>query len=131
MLRIQWHGSLAGIGMVCDAVWSDYDKDGWPDLLIAGEWMPLKFLKNDHGKFIDATSSSGINDKSGWWSSITNGDFDNDGDDDYIVGNLGENSFYKASDQYPVAVYANDFYKQGTIQCVVTLLPERKCRWRA
>jgi hypothetical protein len=81
--------SLRDIGMACDAVWTDYDKDGWIDLLIVGEWMPLKFLKNDHGKFIDATPASGISDKSGWWSSVTKGDFDNDGDDDFIVGNLG------------------------------------------
>jgi hypothetical protein len=114
-------GSLAGMGMVCDAVWSDYDKDGWTDLLIAGEWMPLKFLKNDHGKFIDVSGSSGIGTKSGWWNCISNGDFDHDGDDDYIVGNLGENSFYKASDTFPVAVYANDFYNQGRVQCIVTL----------
>ena len=113
--------SLLAIGMVCDAVWSDYDKDGWTDLVVAGEWMPLKFIKNDQGKFIDSTHGAGINNKSGWWNSIAHGDFDKDGDDDYIVGNLGENSFYKASDQYPVAVYANDFYKQGTLQCVVTL----------
>ncbi|MGC4037516.1 MAG: VCBS repeat-containing protein [Chitinophagaceae bacterium] len=111
---------LKNIGMVCDAVWSDYDNDGWPDLVLAGEWMPVKFLKNDHGKFTDASGSSGINNKSGWWSCITKGDFDNDGDDDYIIGNLGENSFYKASDQYPVSIYANDFYKQGTTQCVIT-----------
>jgi hypothetical protein len=113
--------ALANIGMVCDAVWSDYDKDGWPDLLLAGEWMPLKFFKNDRGKLIDESNASGINNKSGWWTSIISGDFDNDGDDDYIVGNLGENSFYHASDQYPVSVYANDFYKQGTVQCVMTL----------
>ena len=113
--------ALRDIGMACDAVWTDYDKDGWIDLLIVGEWMPLKFLKNDHGKFIDATPASGISDKSGWWSSVTKGDFDNDGDDDFIVGNLGENSFYKASDKYPVAVYANDFYKKGTMQCIMTL----------
>jgi len=119
-------GSLKDIGMVCDAVWTDYNKDGWPDLLIAGEWMPLTILKNDHGKLVDATSVSGINDKSGWWSSIINGDFDNDGDDDYIVGNLGQNSFYKASDKDPVAVYANDFYKQGMIQCVMTLYLKEK-----
>jgi hypothetical protein len=114
-------GSLVNIGMVCDAIWSDFDKDGWPDLLIAGEWMPLKFLKNDHGKLIDISNGSGINSKSGWWNSIINGDFDNDGDEDYIVGNLGENSFYKASDQYPVGVFANDFYNQGTLQCLMTL----------
>ena len=113
--------SLLAIGMVCDAIWSDFDKDGWTDLVIAGEWMPLKFLKNDKGKFVDVTAGSGIQNKSGWWNSIINGDFDKDGDEDYIVGNLGENSFYKASDQYPVAVYANDFYKQGTMQCVMTL----------
>jgi hypothetical protein len=113
--------ALIDMGMVCDAVWTDFDKDGWTDILIAGEWMPLKFLKNDHGKFIDVTAGSGISDKSGWWSSVVKGDFDKDGDDDFIVGNLGENSFYKASDQYPVSVYANDFYKQGTTQCVITL----------
>lgn len=114
-------GSLLNIGMVCDAVWSDYDKDGWPDLVLSGEWMALRFLKNERGKFIDATQASGISGKTGWWTSIINGDFDNDGDDDYIVGNLGRNSFYKASDQHPVAVYAADFYKQGTLQCITTL----------
>jgi len=112
---------LADIGMICDAVWSDFDKDGWPDLLLAGEWMPLKFFKNDHGKFSDVSAQSGINDKLGWWSCVTSGDFDNDGDEDYIVGNLGENSFYKATEQHPVAVYANDFYKQNTTQCIITL----------
>jgi ASPIC and UnbV/FG-GAP-like repeat len=112
---------LADIGMICDAVWSDFDNDGWPDLMLAGEWMPLKFFKNDHGKFIDVSAQSGINDKHGWWTCITSGDFDNDGDEDYIVGNLGENSFYKASDQYPVSVYAKDFYNQNTTQCIITL----------
>lgn len=114
-------GALTNIGMVCDAVWSDFDNDGWQDIVITGEWMSLKFLKNDHGKLIDITPTSGVKDKTGWWTNITKGDFDNDGDDDYIVGNLGENSFYKASDKYPLAVYANDFYKQGTTQCLVTL----------
>ena len=111
---------LKDIGLVCDAVWSDFDHDGWMDMLIVGEWMPLKFLKNEHGKLIDATTSSGISDQSGWWSSVAKGDFDNDGDDDFIVGNLGKNSFYKASDKYPVNVYAKDFYDQGTTQCVIT-----------
>jgi len=114
-------GGLANVGMVCDAVWTDFDKDGWPDLLLAGEWMPLKFFRNDHGQFRDVSEHSGINGKSGWWTSITAGDFDNDGDQDYIVGNLGENSFYKAADKYPVSIYAKDFYKQNTTQCIVTI----------
>ena len=120
---------LKDIGMVCDAVWSDFDNDGWMDMLIVGEWMPLKFLKNEHGKLIDATAGSGISDQSGWWSSVAKGDFDNDGDDDFIVGNLGKNSFYKASDKYPVTVYAKDFYDQGTTQCVITTYLNDTAEW--
>src|SRR6185503_9664150 len=109
------------LGLVCDALWTDFDNDGWTDLLLAGEWMPIKFLKNENGKLKDVSASSGINDKTGWWNSITSGDFDNDGDIDYIAGNLGENSFLKASDQYPVSIYAKDFNNNGqTWQCIPT-----------
>ena len=113
-------GPLLNIGMVCDAIWTDFDNDGWQDLVLAGEWMPVKFLKNDHGKFRDITPTSQIANQIGWWNSITAGDFDNDGDIDYVVGNLGENSFYKASDKYPVSIYARDFYNQGNVQCILT-----------
>ncbi|MBS1600240.1 MAG: VCBS repeat-containing protein [Bacteroidetes bacterium] len=111
---------LLNVGMVCDAIWTDFNNDGWQDLVLAGEWMPLKFLKNDHGQFVDITPSSQIANQIGWWNSITAGDFDNDGNIDYIVSNLGENSFYKASDKYPVSIYAKDFYNQGIIQCMLT-----------
>jgi len=110
---------LKNIGMVCDALWTDFDNDGWADLLIAGEWMPLKFLKNEKGKFNDITSSTGISDKTGWWNSLAACDFDNDGYMDYVAGNLGENSFLKASEKYPVSVYAKDFNNNGsTWQCI-------------
>jgi hypothetical protein len=112
--------ALLNIGMVCDAVWTDFDNDGWPDLVLAGEWMPVKFLKNDHGQFRDITPSSGIGNQTGWWNSITVGDFDNDGKMDYVVSNLGGNSFYKASDNYPVSIYAKDFYDQGIVECMIT-----------
>ena len=111
---------LVNIGMVCDAIWTDFDNDGWQDLVLAGEWMPIKFLKNDHGKFRNITPSSQIGGQSGWWNSITAGDFDNDGDIDYVVSNLGRNSFYKASDSFPVSVYARDFYDQQITQCILT-----------
>jgi hypothetical protein len=112
---------LNDLGLVCDALWTDFDNDGWTDLVLAGEWMPLKFLKNENGKLKDISASTGINDKTGWWNSITSGDFDNDGDMDYIAGNLGENSFLEASDQYPVSVYAKDFNNNGqTWQCIPT-----------
>jgi len=105
--------SLQNIGLVCDAVFTDFDNDGWPDLILAGEWMPVTFLKNDKGIFKDVTQQTGIANQIGWWNSIAAGDFDNDGDMDYIVGNLGENSFYKASDKMPVSIYAKDFDNNG------------------
>ncbi len=116
--------SLNNMGMVCDAVWTDFDNDGWQDLILTGEWMPIKFLKNDKGVLKDISPSSGIDNQIGWWSSIVPGDFDNDGDIDYIVGNLGLNSFYKASDQYPVKIYAKDFDNNSNYDAVpTTFLP--------
>ena len=112
---------LKNIGMVCDATWTDFDNDGWTDLILAGEWMPLRFFKNDHGKLKEVTGETGIGDQSGWWNSIVAGDFDNDGDIDYVVGNLGENSFFKASKQFPVNMYAGDFDGNGTMDPIITV----------
>jgi hypothetical protein len=112
---------LVNIGLVCDAVFSDFDNDGWPDLILAGEWMPITFLKNDKGVFKNVTASSGISKLTGWWNTIAAGDFDNDGDIDYIVGNLGENSFYKASEKYPVCITAKDFDNNGSYDAIPSL----------
>ncbi|HMG66195.1 MAG TPA: VCBS repeat-containing protein, partial [Chitinophagaceae bacterium] len=114
-------GDLKNIGMVCDAIWTDFDNDGWTDLIVVGEWMPITVFKNNHGKFENITAKTGIGSQSGWWNSIVAGDFDNDGDIDYIVGNLGENSFFRASDQYPVNMYAKDFDKNGSIDAILTV----------
>ncbi len=105
---------LLNIGMVCDAVFSDYDNDGWPDLFLAGEWMPFTILKNNNGIFTNITNTTGISSYSGWWNSITKGDYDNDGDDDFVVGNLGLNSYYKADKSHPLSAYAADFDNNGS-----------------
>jgi ASPIC and UnbV/FG-GAP-like repeat len=105
---------LKNIGMVCDAVFTDFDNDGWPDMILAGEWMPVTFLKNDHGVFRNVTNTTGVADSLGWWNTIVAGDFDHDGDIDYIVGNTGLNTFYKASDKYPVYITAKDFDNNGS-----------------
>jgi hypothetical protein len=114
-------GELKNIGLVCDAVFSDFDNDGWPDLVLTGEWMPITFLKNDKGTFKNVTASTGIAGQKGWWNSLTTGDFDNDGDTDYIVGNLGRNSFFQATEQQPVSIYAKDFDNNGSYDAFPSL----------
>ncbi|MFL5787758.1 MAG: VCBS repeat-containing protein, partial [Flavisolibacter sp.] len=113
--------ALENIGLVCDAIWTDFDNDGWQDLIVTGEWMPVKIFKNNKGSFQDITANSGIENTKGWWTSITAGDFDNDGKTDYIIGNLGLNSFYRASDKYPVHIYAKDFDKNGSLDAIPTI----------
>ncbi len=112
---------LKNIGLTCDALWTDFDGDGFTDLIIAGEWMPLQFFKNIKGKLQNVSAASGINTEVGWWNSITAGDFDNDGDIDYIAGNLGKNSFYRAANQYPVSIYAKDFDNNGGLDIITTV----------
>ncbi|MBG9375355.1 VCBS repeat-containing protein [Panacibacter sp. DH6] len=112
---------LENIGLVCDALFTDFDNDGFTDLVLAGEFMPVTFFKNNSGKFENVTKQSGIADEIGWWTSITAGDFDNDGDVDYITGNLGKNSFYRASHDHPVRVYGKDFDKNGIFDAIPTV----------
>lgn len=113
--------TLLNIGLVCDALWTDFDNDGKTDLIVAGEWMPIKFLKNSGGKLDDVTVNTGVQNNFGLWNSIVAGDFDNDGDVDYIVANLGENSFYKATEQHPLNIYAKDFDGNGSVDPVTTM----------
>jgi hypothetical protein len=101
--------ALEKVGLVCDALFTDFNNDGWQDLIVVGEWMQIKFLENQKGQFKDISETTGIQNQVGWWNTIQSGDFDKDGDMDYIVGNLGMNSFYRATDTYPVAIYAKDF----------------------
>jgi hypothetical protein len=109
------------LGLVCDALFTDFDNDGWPDLIMAGEWMPPTFFRNEHGVFRNITKSTGLGNETGWWNSIAGGDFDNDGDTDYILGNLGQNSFLKADPGHPLSVYAKDFDNNGSYDAFVSL----------
>ena len=116
---------LQNIGMVCDALFSDFDNDGELDLILAGEWMPLTFFKNSGGQFKNITSTSGIADSFGWWNSIMAGDFRHTGRTDYIIGNVGLNSFYKANEQFPVYITGNDFDNNGGYEAIPSVfLPD-------
>lgn len=122
---------LKNIGLTCDALWTDFDNDGSVDLITIGEWMPVQFFKNIKGKFENITPSSGISNEKGWWNSITAGDFDNDGDIDYIAGNLGKNSFNRASHDMPVSMYAKDFDKNNGLDLITTVyLPDERGNYK-
>ena len=107
-------GMLINIGMVTDAIWFDFDGDTWQDLMLVGEWMSPVLLKNNQGVFENLTANSGLSEETGWWFSLKAADFDGDGDDDVVAGNLGLNYKYKATEKEPFEVYQKDFDKNGT-----------------
>jgi hypothetical protein len=111
---------LKDIGMVSDAIWTDSDNNGWEDLFVVGEWMSPVLFVNHNGTFKIATVETGLGGQTGWWNSIASGDFNNDGKTDYVLGNLGENSYYKASEKYPIRLYAGDFNGDGNITPVLS-----------
>ena len=103
--------ALREVGRVTAALWSDVDDDGWPDLLVALEWGPVKYFHNRDGRaFEDWTEKAGFAAAgTGWWNSIASADFNGDGRPDYAVGNLGLNTRYHASPQEPALVFRGDF----------------------
>ena len=105
--------ALIHIGMVSDGIWTDFDQDGLTDLVIVGEWMPIKFLKNMGASFELKEMQIKQNDRTinttGWYYAIQELDIDQDGDMDYILGNLGLNYKYKASQEEPFEVHYGDF----------------------
>ena len=108
-------------GMVNDAVWSDIDKDGWKDLVLVGDWMPLMIFHNEKGKRLTNISvQAGTQETNGWWRKIVAADVDNDGDMDFIVGNMGTNTQFKTSVQQPLVTYAGDFLNNGRTIPVMT-----------
>ncbi|NOT73311.1 MAG: CRTAC1 family protein [Cyclobacteriaceae bacterium] len=101
-------------GMIKDAIWTDVNLDKKPDLILVGEWMPITVLiQNDLHQFENRTEEFGMKQTNGWWNVIIASDFDKDGDDDFIVGNLGLNSRLKASPEKPVKMYLGDFDSNG------------------
>jgi hypothetical protein len=119
-------------GMITTAVWSDTNNDGYKDLIIAGEWMPITFLINNKNGTLKQTDQNNTIDESiGWWNKLICADFDNDGDEDLVAGNLGFNYKYQASRDEPLDIYCDDFDENGTLDIVLgyfnngTLFPVR------
>ncbi|MDP3313710.1 VCBS repeat-containing protein [Lutibacter sp.] len=110
----------ASLGMLTDAIFTDFDKDGIDDLIVVGEWMSPQFFKNENGIFKNVTDLLAQNNNTGLWQSIAPFDIDGDGDLDYLVGNWGLNTKFKASKQYPLKMFVGDFSKNGKVETLVT-----------
>jgi enediyne biosynthesis protein E4 len=108
--------ALGNIGMVTDAAWSDIDKDGDKDLIVVGDWMPIHIFYNENGTFDNQKT---IPNSSGWWTRIEAADMDGDGDDDYVLGNWGLNTKFKATPSRPMTMYVNDFDKNGKSEFII------------
>ncbi|MBG9376055.1 VCBS repeat-containing protein [Panacibacter sp. DH6] len=112
--------TLNQAGMVTTAQWFDYDNDHWPDLVIAGEYMPVKIWHNEKGLLKEVTTAAGMGKTNGWWNRLQTADVNNDGYADIIAANHGLNSRFRATEQKPVTMYAGDFGNNGTIEQLIT-----------
>ena len=100
---------LEKAGMISDAQWTDVNKDGYEDLVIAGEWMAPTFFINQKGKLIkDDAINKPFTALTGWWQSIYVADVNNDSIPDILLGNYGLNSKIKASAAHPLKMYLKD-----------------------
>ncbi|MDA0843114.1 MAG: VCBS repeat-containing protein [Bacteroidetes bacterium] len=108
---------LANLGIVTDVKWQDMDRDGDPDLVIAGHYKPIEIFLNERGFFQRLTTS--LDNKLGWFNTIEIDDFNNDGFPDIIAGNLGSNNLYKVSEERPLTLLAKDFDSNGSIDPVL------------
>lgn len=111
---------LLNLGLITDAEWGDFNKDGWPDLFVAGEWMPLHLFINKEGRLVDQSIQFGLDKTDGWYHSLELADLNKDGWLDLVAGNHGLNSQFKASLHEPISLYINDFDQNGTIEQVLT-----------
>lgn len=112
--------ALGNIGMVTDASWTDIDADGDKDLVVVGDWMAVNIFKNENGTFEQQNS---IPNSNGWWNRIEAADLDGDGDQDFVLGNWGLNTKFKATPERPLTMFVNDFDNNGKSECIINWYP--------
>jgi len=98
----------------------DYDGDGHLDLVVTGEWMPVRVFHQEGGRFVDRTAAVGLAGSEGWWNSITVADLNRDGRPDLVLGNLGFNSYVRATAKEPARLYVDDFANDGSLEQILT-----------
>lgn len=109
---------MRGLGMVTDAAWADVDGDRDPDLIVIGEWEPVRIFQNNSGQLSELKPNS-LSQSNGWWNHIHAADLDADGDTDFVLGNWGDNSRFKASEQQPMSLYISDFDQNGRDESIL------------
>ena len=113
--------ALSEAGMVTSCTWVDYDRDGHLDLVVVGEWMPVRVFHNESGKLVDRTSQVGLAGSEGWWNAVSVADVDADGHPDLVLGNLGLNSTITASKDKPAKLYLGKFAGDSNVIAIPTL----------
>ncbi len=111
---------LGDSGMISEALFTDYDGDSDLDLLVVGEWMAPTLFNNNGGQFTYAENIQGLEQSEGWWFSAIAEDFDNDGDEDFVFGNLGKNNKFQPKKEKPIYIYAKDFDNNGTFDVALS-----------
>ena len=112
---------LSEAGMVTAATWLGGQDGVSTELVIVGEWMPVRLFRLENGRLVEKTDAAGFAGTEGWWNSVTAADLDGDGRDDLVLGNLGLNSFVRASAEEPARLYVHDFARTGTAQPILTV----------
>ncbi|MEQ8623422.1 MAG: VCBS repeat-containing protein [Vicingaceae bacterium] len=106
-------------GLITSAIWTDFNQDGKDDLIAVGEWTGILLYENQNNKLVNVSEENDLDKETGWWNKIVAVDIDQDGDQDYVIGNLGLNYKYHASKEEPFEVYAHDFDENGSIDIVL------------
>ena len=112
--------ALSEAGMVSSAAWIPSGTAGRLDLVVAGEWMPVRVFRQEQGKFVDRTADAGLAGSNGWWNTVAAVDLRGNGRTDLVLGNLGLNSYVRASNTEPARLYVNDFAHNGSLQQILT-----------
>lgn len=120
------NASLMEVGMVSEAIFTDYDGDQDPDLLLVGEWMQPTFFNNNGGQFQPDENITGLENTSGWWFAAHANDFDGDGDLDYVLGNIGKNNKFQPKQDKPIYIYGKDFDDNGSFDVALSKINEGK-----
>ncbi len=119
--------SIMGPGMITDVIFDDFDGDQDLDLIAVGEWMPICFFENENGTFSNVNKKYNPEEEIGWWYSIAKGDFNGDGVNDYIAGNLGANNKFHPTKEKPLEIYCHDFDESGTYDIVLAKYQDNIC----